>query len=107
MRYLLRPLLFGSLLILAGSFKSIQQRTSVIIKGKVVSDNNGQPVAKAHVFIVEGEEEALTNNEGEFQIESWQKTPLKLTVSSYKGYSKTTVLVHNAAQKQVIRLKDK
>lgn len=107
MRSLLRPLLFASLLVVAGSFISIEQRSSVIIKGKVIDDGTGQPVAKAHVFIVEGEEETLTNNDGEFKIESWQKTPLKLTVSSYKSYQKTTVVVQNAAEKQLIRLKAK
>lgn len=106
MRVLLRPALFALLLVIAGSFKNIEQR-SVIIKGKVIEEGTGQPVAKAHVFVIEGEEETLTNSDGEFQIESWQKAPLRLTVSSYKRYVKTTVLVQNAGEKQLIRLKTK
>lgn len=107
MRVLLKPVFFVASLVVAGSFTSVEKRNSVIIKGKVIEDVTGQPVAKAHVFVIEGEEEALTNSDGEFQIKSWQRTPLKLTVSSYKRYMKTTVLVQNAGEKQVIRLKTK
>lgn len=79
----------------------------VVITGKVIADATGQPVTNAHVYIVEGEEETLTDHNGEFRIESWQKAPLSLTVATYQRYSKTRIIISNPAQKQLIRLKIK
>ncbi|MEI9808959.1 MAG: hypothetical protein WDO16_14440 [Bacteroidota bacterium] len=42
-----------------------------------------------HVYIVDGEEEALTNSRGEFRIETIQKFPLVLTVEQQDHEKKT------------------
>ena len=49
-----------------------QKNSPSIVEGKVLSESTGQPVTKAHVYILDGEEEALTNNKGEFRIKTWQ-----------------------------------
>ncbi|MCR6719447.1 MAG: carboxypeptidase-like regulatory domain-containing protein [Chitinophagaceae bacterium] len=54
------------------------------LKGKVVTEN-GQPVPGAHVFVVEGEEEGLSNGKGEFSLKTWNRFPLVLVVKT-TGY---------------------
>ena len=84
-----------------------QSQREITIEGKVVVEETGKPVAQAHVFILDGEEEALTNSQGEFKIRSWQKTPFKVTVRKYGNYKDESVTVSNPSQKLVIRLKAK
>ncbi len=94
------------LFIFTGS--NLAQKTgAIIVEGKVVAANTGDPVVNAHVYILDGEEEALTNNKGEFSIRSWQKAPFKLTAEKHNGYEKTSIVITNPSIKQVIRLKAK
>lgn len=98
--------MFFIALLLAGTTLSGQvKKAPVVIRGQVIAAATGQPVTNAHVYIIDGEEEALTNSNGEFIIESWQKTPVTITVNAYRQYAKTSVVVANPSQRQVIRLK--
>lgn len=76
----------------------------VIIAGTVMTEKN-EPVYNAHVYVVDGEEEALTNNKGEFSIRSWQKAPLKLTIEKPGSYQRISIVISDPLRKQVIRLK--
>lgn len=104
---ILRPVVL--LLLLSGIFAftyQAQTNSPVIIRGKVINETTGRPVAKVHVYILEGEEEALTNSNGEFRIESWQKTPLKLTVCDYASRNeKTSIQITDPSKEQIVRLK--
>lgn len=82
-----------------------QHKKSVVIEGRVVEETTGRPVSNAHVYVVEGEEEALTNSNGEFTLESWQKLPLTLTVDTYRRYRKLSIQVADPSRKQLVRLK--
>jgi hypothetical protein len=77
-----------------------------IIEGTVVSEKTGKPVSNAHVYIVHGEEETLTNSKGEFRIESWKKLPVILTVD-HKEYEKIRISISTAPGKHVVRVKPK
>lgn len=96
--------LFIMLIAIAGHAQ-LKENSPVIIEGKVIDDATGKPLGKIHVYITEGEEETLTNDKGEFRIESWQKFPIKLTVNSYTGSGKKIVSIQDASQKKTIRLK--
>ena len=97
---------FAFLFVISGS--SVAQKPSPItIEGKVISESTGQPVTQAHVFILDGEEEALTNNKGEFKIKTWQPAPFKLTVEKHDGYRRVTIVVKDPASKPVIRLQSR
>jgi protocatechuate 3,4-dioxygenase beta subunit len=95
---LLAPLFF----ILFGYSASLHNDVQVV-EGTVVGDKGGKPVANAHVYIIDGEEEALTNARGEFSIRTAQKFPLRVT-AEHKDHQKASVVISNAGQKQVIRL---
>ena len=97
---------YGLLFIFAVYSPAVQQDV-VLIEGKVVAQANGKPVNNAHVFVVDGEEEAMTNAKGEFSIRSWQKAPFRLTVEKHDQYQKEIIVVANPSQKQTIRLRDK
>ncbi|MET0391967.1 MAG: carboxypeptidase regulatory-like domain-containing protein, partial [Chitinophagaceae bacterium] len=100
--------LFIFMVLLAALTGQAQVRHApVVVQGRVVDESTGQPVANAHVYIVEGEEETLTGNDGGFRIESWQKAPLTLTVNNYKQYRKTSITISNPAQRQLVRLRTK
>jgi hypothetical protein len=94
------------LLILSPGYSQVQKE-AIIIEGKVIAESTGKPVSNAHVFIVDGEEETLTNNNGEFRIRSWQKAPVKLTVEKPDQYQRTTIVIPDPSRKQVVRLKNK
>ena len=81
-----------------------QRPSAVFVQGVVIADDTQQPIAGAHVYIVHGEEEALTNAKGEFRIQSWQKLPLKLTVE-FRNYRTTTISVGEPSRRQQVRLK--
>jgi hypothetical protein len=65
-----------------------------IIEGKVISAISHKPVSNAHVYVVDGEEEALTNAKGEFRIETIQKFPLIITVDQ-QGHEKKKLTISN------------
>jgi hypothetical protein len=54
------------------------------LQGTVIFKESGKPFAQAYVYTVEGEEETLTNDKGEFKFTSWQKLPVTLHVD-YPG----------------------
>src|SRR5687767_2940386 len=94
------------LFMLSGSAEA-QKSSPSIIEGKVVAESTGQPVAQAHVFILDGEEEALTNNKGEFRIRTWQSAPFKLTVEKHDAFKRVSIVIKNASAKPVIRLQSR
>jgi hypothetical protein len=97
-------LTYALLFIFTGHIQPVQN-TPFVIEGRVLDENGNKPLNDAHVYILDGEEEALTNNKGEFKIRSWQKAPFKLTVEKYNGYQKQIIVITDPSQKQVIRLK--
>lgn len=91
------------LLVLTGYTPAITLQTKVV-EGTVISERNHKPVANAHVYIVHGEEEALTNAKGEFSIETVQKFPLILTVDQQQ-HEKTRITISAPDKKIIITIK--
>jgi hypothetical protein len=94
------------LLMLSGSAEA-QKTAPFIIEGKVVAESTGQPVSNAHVFILDGEEEALTNIKGEFRIKTWQSAPFKLTVEKHVGFRRVSIVIKDASAKPLIKLQSR
>lgn len=74
-----------------------------VIKGVVVHKETGEPIAAVYLYTIKGEEEAVTNKNGEFQLISWQKLPLTLHVQD-KEEKQTRIVVSNTAQSISIKL---
>jgi hypothetical protein len=97
---------FALLFMLSGPAEA-QKSAPFIVEGKVVAESTGQPVTNAHVFVLDGEEEALTNNKGEFRIKTWQSAPFKLTVEKHDGFKRVSILIKDASAKPLIKLQSR
>lgn len=67
------------------SFSSGTGRPPSTLGGVVLDAASGQPLEKAYVYTVKGEEEALTNSRGAFSLKTWQVLPVTLTVQHLEG----------------------
>ena len=99
-----RNILLFSIAVTLFAFTVIPKKSSVVIQGTVTSNNN--PVSRAHVYVVDGEEEALTNSKGEFKIITWQNAPFTITVE-HSDFETKKLRVTDAAQRQQVVLKKK
>jgi CarboxypepD_reg-like domain len=102
----IRKLFLFSTAFILFAFTKIQKTTSVFIEGTVVTANTNTPVKRAHVYVLDGEEEALTNDRGEFKIITWQSLPVTITVE-HAEYEIRKIKITNSGQKQHIVLKRK
>ncbi|MET0244860.1 MAG: carboxypeptidase-like regulatory domain-containing protein [Flavitalea sp.] len=80
-------------------------KPAVSIKGTVFTSANA-PVGEAHIFVVRGEEEALSDSRGAFAFSSWQKFPLTLNID-HPDYKAVKVKVENAEQAILVKLEKK
>ncbi len=94
-------LLLGTCMIL--SFTDMIHVVPAELKGVVVSGADKKPVAKAYIVAVSGEEEALTDADGNFTLRTWQSFPVTLVVQR-DGYQTRKVLVADTLQRQLIQL---
>lgn len=74
----------------------------VTIEGIVLNAETGKPLSDAHVFIIKGEEEAVTNSSGTFRIVSWQRFPITLTVQHPSREEKKIKLTAPPKQLQIL-----
>ncbi len=79
------------------TYSDIPSFIPATLKGRVTDASSNQTIPGAHVFIIEGEEEAFTNSNGEFSIKTWQKLPVNVTVR-HKRYA-NRIFYNNTASK--------
>jgi len=101
---LFKNLFFAVAAIASVAFTQIDKKAPVVISGTVTA--NGSPLDRVHVYVLDGEEEALTNSKGEFKITTWQSLPVTVT-AEHAAYETQKVRVSNAGQRQQIVLKKK
>ncbi|MBI3137408.1 MAG: hypothetical protein HYZ15_02360 [Sphingobacteriales bacterium] len=95
--------LIGSWLFLQSSFILPPKGKLTLVKGVVLSAKTGQPVKGALVYVVLGEEEALSKPDGGFTLETTKHTPFEV-VTEHWEYQKNSLELKEAGQKLVIRL---
>ena len=89
------------------SFKnSITYPKSTVLYGVIVSAETGLPVNNVYVYVVSGEEEALTNKKGEFKFTSWQPLPISLKIK-HPEFEETKLLITDASKTIQVKLKKK
>ncbi|MFT3904449.1 MAG: hypothetical protein QM727_14860 [Niabella sp.] len=77
-----------------------------VLEGSVLTET-GNPVKLVHVYVVKGEEEALTDRNGFFRITTTQDYPLELT-AFHPDYKLSKVYLKDLDKKRaIIRLKAK
>jgi hypothetical protein len=88
------------------AYDDILNFVPVKVTGVVKDEATGSPVSKAHVYSVKGEDEAFSNEKGEFVLSTWQKLPVTFTVE-HPSYKIQTAIVSDAQKQTVIYLKTK
>ena len=86
------------------SVEQATHRAPAVFEGKVISNETAAPVVGAHVFIIKGEEEALTGSDGSFRITSWQQLPFTITIE-HKNYQTSNIRITEGGKKQLVKLK--
>jgi hypothetical protein len=72
------------------------------LQGVVANKETGKPLPDIYLYTVKGEEEAITNQKGEFKFVSWQKLPLTLYI--HKENENIRVLISNPSEFIKIKL---
>jgi hypothetical protein len=75
---------------------------SYLLQGSIVNKESGKPLADVYLYTVKGEEEAVTNRQGVFKLETWQKLPVTLFVHAGE-HENVRVVVSNP--KEIINIK--
>ena len=91
------PAIFPFIFISSTDKKPFQHTLHGVVANKVT----GKPLPDIYLYTVKGEEEAITNQKGEFKFISWQKLPLTLYI--HKENENIRVLVSNPLE--LIRIK--
>ncbi|WP_315817415.1 hypothetical protein [Paraflavitalea speifideaquila] len=78
----------------------------VKIEGNIIHSLNGRQVENAYVYIVSGEEEALSGKDGVFVISTWQQLPVTLVIEHPK-YRSQKVSIKDPSKKTTIKLDPK
>ena len=102
----LQLLIFLFLIFIFNSSSTKEYSSPQIIKGKVVDVKSQQPVEVAYIYIVSGEEEALSSKEGLFEITTWQAFPLSIKIN-HDQYRSAEVIYKKGIASQVIQLQKK
>lgn len=105
MKALMVPcLLLLSVMIL--SFTDMVHVVPSVLKGTVVSGLNKKPVVRAYVTAVSGEEEALTDAEGNFTLRTWQSLPVTITIQ-HSDYATSKLVIADTSHAQLIQLTER
>lgn len=86
--------------------------TSAIYPGRpstiqgTVTSSTGKTIDKAYIYIISGEEEALTNKKGVFSISTWQDLPVTLIIE-HPVFKKRKINITDASNHQFITLEPK
>ena len=102
MQLLIKSLLVISPFLFANGV-STESTKPATVEGIVISNSTSRPVGNTYLYIVPGEEEALTDINGKFVITTWQKFPLSVT-AEHPNFKKAKLLVSAEGTKQVIKL---
>lgn len=100
-----KRLMFTTFTVLLMIFSSaeIVNFLPAILKGKVVDNRTGKPVAAVHIFISKGEEEVFSNGKGEFVLKTWHQLPVTLTVE-HRDYKQQTIRIASETDQPTIFL---
>lgn len=76
------------------------------IAGTIKNGTTDKNIQNAYIYIISGEEEALTNNKGAFTISTWQELPVTLIIER-PTYKQKKIRITNVSEHQVIKLEPK
>ena len=102
----LQLLIFLFLVFIFTSASKKENSSTQIVQGKLLDSRNQQPVEGAYIYIVSGEEEALSSKEGTFEITTWQTFPVTIKIN-HDQYERLEVVYKKGEASHVIKLQKK
>jgi hypothetical protein len=100
---------YGSLVAIATiilSSTSVSSKQPVVIRGSILRASSAQHIENVYLYVVQGEEEALSGKDGSFTLSTWKSLPVTL-YAEHPGYKRTKVVVHDASKKYLLKLEPK
>jgi len=85
------------------SYTDFVRDTPLQLQGIVTDAQSGKPVQKAHVYVIKGTEEILSNQNGEFRLSTWQKLPLNIIVE-HANYKTETISINEKVSNLTVRI---
>ena len=73
-----------------------------VISGTVLQENL-KPVEKCYLYIIPGEEEAISDKDGKFTINTWQPFPLTINAEHIR-YKKQDIKIDKPAKDIIVKL---
>lgn len=89
--------------ILVHGERSLQK--PAIISGTVLQKNL-KPVEKCYLYIISGEEEAISDKDGKFTISTWQPFPVTIKAEHIQ-YKKQNIKMDKPARDIIVKLEPK
>jgi len=93
-------------LIMLLSYHDYLRHSQIVVQGTVLTEGSLKPVQDAFVYTVSGEEETLTDKNGNFTFTTWQAMPIAITVE-HRDFETTKIKVTSLPANEAIRLKRK
>jgi len=88
------------------SYHDYLRHSQIVVQGTVLTEGSLKPVPDAFVYTVSGEEETLTDKNGNFKFTTWQSMPIALTVE-HRDFETAKIKVTSLPATQAIKLKRK
>jgi hypothetical protein len=67
------------------------------LEGTVTDAITGKPIEKAYLYVLQGNEEILTDEKGHFSLKTWQELPFSLTIE-HKDYTTSVMKISEASR---------
>ncbi len=93
-------------LIMLLSYHDYLRHSQIVVQGTVLTEGSLKPVPDAFVYTVSGEEEALTDKNGNFKFTTWQSMPIAITVE-HRDFETIKIRVTSLPANEAIKLKRK
>jgi len=77
--------------------------TVATIAGTVLHQKDQKPLENIYLYIIPGEEEAVTDKKGEFLITTWQSFPVTIVVEHHQ-YKKKQLKIYKPCNDLIIAL---
>jgi hypothetical protein len=88
------------------SYHDYLRHSQIVVQGTVLTEGSLKPVPDAFVYTVSGEDEALTDKNGNFRFTTWQSMPIAITVE-HRDFETAEIRVTRLPATQAIKLKRK
>jgi protocatechuate 3,4-dioxygenase beta subunit len=93
-------------LVMLLSYHDYLRHSQIVVQGTVLTEGTMKPVPDAFVYTVSGEEETLTDKNGNFKFTTWQSMPIAITVE-HRDFETVKVRVTSLPATQAIKLRRK